>query len=145
MSRRAYIAAGCLALALSAGGRQAFAADEVVAVVSARSTVKTLSAGQVAQIFLGKSFRFPDGSAAVPVDQPEESPARERFYAQYTGKSPSQVKAHWSKIIFTGRGQPPVQATSGTEAKRLIAANPHAIGYVDAAMVDASLRVVGSP
>ena len=118
-------------------------AQEVVPVVSAKSPVKDLSAAQVADIFLGKTSRFPDGSPATPIDLNEDSPARERFYAQYTGKSPAQVKAHWSKIIFTGRGQPPKQVTSA-EAKKLIADNPNAIGYIDQSQVDSSVRVLAS-
>src|SRR4051812_32767224 len=98
-------------------------ADDVVAVVSARSPITSLSSNQVADIFLGKSSRFPDGTPAVPIDQVEESPVRDRFYAQYAGKSAAQVKAHWSKIIFTGRGQPPRQASTANEAKKLIADN----------------------
>ena len=118
------------------------AAQDVVAVVSAKSPVKELSAGQVADIFLGKTTRFPDGSPAMPIDLQEESAARERFYAQYTGKSPAQVKAHWSKIIFTGRGQPPVQAASPEQARKMIADNPNAIGYIDNRLVDSSVRVL---
>ncbi|HUP30565.1 MAG TPA: phosphate ABC transporter substrate-binding protein [Usitatibacter sp.] len=117
-------------------------AQEVVAVVSARSPVTALNAGQVADIFLGKTSRFPDGSQAVPIDLVEDSPARDRFYAQYAGKSPAQVKAHWSKIIFTGRGQPPRQANSPSEVKKIIADNPNAIGYIDQSQVDNSLRVL---
>jgi ABC-type phosphate transport system substrate-binding protein len=119
-------------------------ADDVVAVVSAKSPVTTLSSTQVADIFLGKSSRFPDGTQAVPIDLVEESPVRDRFYAQYTGKSPAQVKAHWSKIIFTGRGQPPRQASTSTEAKRLVAENPNAIGYIDPSQVDGSVRVLAA-
>jgi ABC-type phosphate transport system substrate-binding protein len=115
---------------------------EVVAVVSSKSPVTTLSANQVADIFLGKTSRFPDGSQAVPVDQVEESPARDRFYAQFTGKSPAQMKAHWSKIIFTGRGQPPRQVPGNAEAKKFVADNPHAIGYIDNNLVDESVRVI---
>ena len=117
-------------------------AEEVVAVVSARSPVTSLSTTQVADIFLGRSTRFPDGTQAVPIDQNEDSPVRDRFYAQFTGKSPSQVKAHWSKIIFTGRGQPPRQASSGAEVKKMIADNPQAIGYIDPKLVDSSVRVL---
>jgi ABC-type phosphate transport system substrate-binding protein len=117
-------------------------AQDVVAVVSAKSPVTTLNAEQVADIFLGKTGRFPDGSQAVPIDQLEDSPTRERFYSQFTGKSPAQVKAHWSKIIFTGRGQPPKQATSGLEAKKAVLENPHAIAYIDNALVDSSVRVL---
>ena len=119
-------------------------AEEVVAVVSANSPVTSLSSTQVADIFLGRNTRFPDGSQAVPIDQGEESPVREKFYAQFTGKSPAQVKAHWSKIIFTGRGQPPRQAPSGAEVKKMVAANPNAIGYIDPKLVDSSVRVLAS-
>ena len=117
-------------------------ADEVVAVVSAKSAITSLNPSQVADIFLGKTSRFPDGSPAVPIDLNEDSPAREKFYTQFTGKSPSQMKAHWSKIIFTGRGQPPMQASTNAEAKKTIAENPNAIGYIDVSQVDPSVKVL---
>jgi ABC-type phosphate transport system substrate-binding protein len=119
-------------------------AEEVVPVVSAKSSITSLNAAQVADIFLGKTSRFPDGSPAVPLDLAEESPERETFYTQYTGKSPAQLKAHWSKIIFTGRGQPPRQVGSGREMKRAVAENPNAIGYIDPSLVDSSVRVLAS-
>ena len=135
-----------LALALLVTGLDAIpaAAQEVVAVVSAKSPVTTLSSSQVADIFLGKTARFPDGTQAVPIDLQEDSPARERFYDKYTGKSPAQVKAHWSKLVFTGRGQPPRQVNSTAEARKAVAENPSAIGYLDASQVDASLRVLAA-
>ena len=117
-------------------------AEDVVAVVSARSPIVSLSASQVADIFLGKASRFPDGSLAVPIDLNEDSPAREKFYAQLTGKSPAQMKAHWSKIIFTGRGQPPRQVANNAEAKKTISENPNAIGYIDASQLDSSVKVL---
>jgi len=134
------IASGFLAASYAA----AATAQDVVAVVSSRSPVTSLNAAQVADIFLGKTSRFPDGTLAMPIDLAEEVPERDRFYAQFTGKSPAQVKAHWSKIIFTGRGQPPRQAASGREAKKLIVENPNAIGYIDTSLVDSTLRVLAS-
>ena len=134
--------AGFAVLLLLASLPAAALAEEVVAVVSAKSAVTALSANQVADIFLGRSTRFPDGTHAVPIDQNEDSPVRDRFYAQFTGKSAAQVKAHWSKIIFTGRGQPPRQVESGREMKRAVADNPNAIGYIDPRLVDSSVRVL---
>jgi ABC-type phosphate transport system substrate-binding protein len=131
-----------LALAALAAWPARALAQDVVAVVSAKSPVTALSANQVADIFLGKTTRFPDGSLAMPLDQNEDSPAREKFYTQYTGKSPAQVKAHWSKLIFTGRGQPPRQFAGGAEVRRAVAENPTAIGYIDAKLVDSSVRVL---
>jgi ABC-type phosphate transport system substrate-binding protein len=129
-----------LALAACAGA----AAQEVVAVVSSKSPVPALNSSQVADIFLGKVTRFPDGAQVVPIDQNEESAVRDKFYAQFTGKSPAQVKAHWAKIIFTGRGQPPRQVASSAEAKKAIAENPYAIAYIDASQVDNTVRVLAS-
>lgn len=135
-----------LALALAASRAAALpaAANEVVAVVSARSPVTVLKPEQVADIFLGKSTRFPDGSQAVPIDHPEESQMRAKFYALYAGKSASQVKAHWAKIIFTGRGRPPKQVASSVDARKAIADDRHAIGYIDARLVDPSVRVLAA-
>lgn len=132
------LAAFACAIALAAG------AEDVVAVVSAKSPITSLNTAQVADIFLGKTSRFPDGSAAVPIDQVEDSPERDRFYALYTGKSAAQVKAHWSKLIFTGRGQPPRQVANSAEAKRAIVGDPHAIGYIDNRLVDSSVRVLAA-
>ena len=132
-----------VALAWSTESRPAVGA--VVAVVSVKSPITVLTRGQVADIFLGRSTRYPNGDQAVPIDQLESSVARDEFYARFTGKLPAQVKAHWSKVIFTGRGQPPPEAPTETELKRRLASDPHAIGYVEQTAVDASLRVVDAP
>jgi ABC-type phosphate transport system substrate-binding protein len=129
-----------MALALSLGASAAVA--DVVTVVSAKSPVSTLSKSQVADIFLGKTTELPGGAQAVPIDQNEGSAAREEFYARFTGKSAAQVKAHWSKIIFTGRGQPPLEVPNSAEVKKRLIENPNAIGYIDQNMVDSSVRVV---
>lgn len=131
---------GVIALALNVGAGAASA--DVVAVVSSKSAVTALSKNQVVDIFLGKTSRFPDGEPAVPIDQVEGSAARDEFYAKFTGKSAAQVKAHWSKIIFTGRGQPPMEVPSGIEVKKQIVQNPKVIGYIERSLVDGSVRVL---
>jgi ABC-type phosphate transport system substrate-binding protein len=114
---------------------------DVVAVVSVRSPIDVLSASQVVDIFLGKAHHFPDGTPAVPIDQAENSTARDEFYLR-VGKSAAQIKAYWSKIIFTGRGQPPATAPNGIEIRKRIVGNPAAIGYIDRSLVDSTVKVV---
>jgi ABC-type phosphate transport system substrate-binding protein len=133
---------GFIIIGLSLGFGSAVAAAEVVAVVAAKNPVSTLSKNQVADIFLGKMIRFPDGSEVVPVDQVENSAAREEFYLKFAGKSPAQIKAFWSKIIFTGRGQPPPEVSNDIEVKQFIAKHPDAIGYIEQKRVDDSVKVV---
>jgi ABC-type phosphate transport system substrate-binding protein len=114
----------------------------MVVVVAGSSPVKVLTRSQVADIFLGKINHFPDGSQATPVDQPEGAATRDEFYSTFTGKSPAQIKAHWSKIIFTGRGQPPQVVGNSAEVKKRIAEDPGAIGYIEAGDVDATVRAL---
>jgi len=118
------------------------AVADVVAVVSARSPIAALSRSQVADIFLGKASHFPDGALAAPIDQAEGSSMRDEFYERIVGKSAAQIKAYWSKIIFTGRGQPPPTVANDDEMKRRIRENPAAIGYIDRRFVDDSVRIV---
>jgi len=113
-------------------------------VVSPKSPVAALSKNQVVDIFLGRASRFPNGEPALPIDQAEGSPVRDEFYAKVVGKTPPQVKAHWAKIIFTGRGSPPEAAPNSAEVKKLVAKNPHAIGYIEKDLVDQSVKVLFS-
>jgi ABC-type phosphate transport system substrate-binding protein len=131
-----------LGLALMFSSSPSPAMADVVAVVSARSAVNALSENQVVDIFLGKLNRLPSGEAVVPIDQAEGSQPRDEFYLKFAGKSPAQLKAHWSKIIFTGRGRPPKDVANNAEVKKQLAANPNAIGYIDTDAVDNSVRVL---
>ena len=129
-----------VALALCLAMRDAH--GDVVAVVSDKSALTSLSRNQVVDIFLGRAVRFPDGTRAVPIDQAEGTAARDEFYTRFAGKSAAQLKAHWSKIIFTGRGQPPRAASTDSETKKLLAQDPNAIGYIERSAVDGTVRVV---
>lgn len=115
---------------------------DVVAVVSVKSATLTLTKAQVADLFLGKASRYPNGELAVPIDQAEGSVTFDEFYETIAGKSPAQVKAYWSKIIFTGRGQPPKAVSDDSEVKKRIAENPSAIGYIDKKLLDDSVRAL---
>lgn len=115
---------------------------QVAVVVSAKSPVTTLSAAQVSDIFLGKSLTYPHGERAIPLDQPEESPARKDFYSKVAGKTPALLKAYWSRLIFTGKGYPPKEAGNDDAVKKVVANNEQFIGYIERSAVDASVKVV---
>jgi ABC-type phosphate transport system substrate-binding protein len=127
-----------LALCLAAVSARA----DVVAVVSSRSVITILSRAQVAGIFRGKASRFPDGTAATPLDQAEGSTVRVEFYQKIVGETAAQMRAYWSKIIFTGRGEPPPTVADGEELKKRLRVDPAAIGYIERSQVDETVRVV---
>lgn len=143
MSIKNHLKTAALGLVLSLAASGAFA--DVVAIVSAKSATASLTADEVANIFLGKSATFPRGGAAVPLDQSESSPQRDEFYNKTARKSAAQLKAYWSKIIFTGKGQPPQELPGNNEVKKAVAADPTAIGYIDKSALDSSVKVVLLP
>jgi ABC-type phosphate transport system substrate-binding protein len=117
-------------------------AADLVVIVSSRSPVSALRPDQVAAIFLGQTARFPDGLEAVPLDQPLGSKLRDEFDERVASKTPVLLKAHWSKMVFTGRGQPPAEAPDSAAVRRRVAENPELIGYIERGALDASVRPV---
>jgi ABC-type phosphate transport system substrate-binding protein len=134
-----------LPLLLVAAAFSASAQADVVVVVSSKSPVKSLTAEQTTKIFLGKVAAFPNGLAAVPIDQPEGSAIRDEFYAKVVHKNPSQLTAYWAKVIFTGDGRPPNLLTDDLSVRKAIAHNQNAIGYIDKSAVNRSVRIVLEP
>ena len=134
----AALLAGALAGVLAAGACRA----EIVVIVSAKNPLKALSGEQAADLFLGKAADFPNGAKAVPIDQSEGSPVRDQFYRKTSGKAPAQMKAHWARMLFTGRGQPPVESGDNAAIRRLVADNPELVGYIDRSALDSSVKAV---
>jgi len=52
------------------------------------------------------------------------------------------MKAYWSRLVFTGKGKPPMSVGSASEMLSAVAADSSAIGYVDASQVNDSVKVV---
>ena len=123
----------------------ATAQSEPVVVVSATSPVSKLDKEQVANLFLGKSSSYPDGNAAVPIEQTDSASAHEEFHKSITEKSASQLKSYWSKMIFSGKGTAPKEVSSNAELFKLLASNPAMIGYVDKTAADKTVKVVFAP
>ncbi len=95
-----------------------------------------LTKDQLANIYLGRTFDL------KPVDLPEGNAIRDQFYKKATDRDPAQVKAVWSRIIFTGKGQAPAVAADAAAVKKAVIADPKGIGYIDKAAVDGSVKVV---
>ncbi len=116
-------------------------AQAQIAVIVNPKNAGGLTAAQVADIFLGKSSALPGGGTAAPADLPESSAVREQFYSKVTGKNAAQVKAGWSRLVFSGKATPPKELASAAEVKKFVAGNPDAIGYIEKSAVDGSVKV----
>lgn len=131
------------AIALAAWGLVSLpAAADVTVIVSSEVPVESMSTTQVQNIFLGRSSYFPGQIRAIPVDQAEGSETQEVFYRDIMEQSAAQMKAHWSKILFTGRGRPPRRVANDEEMKQLIAENPGMIGYIGKTNLDSRVKAL---
>ena len=128
-----------ISLALAAVTMASFARSasaETVVIVSQKNPATRMFSEQASQFFLGKSALF------TPVDQAEGSPIRADFYRKVADKDAGQVKALWSKLVFTGKATPPKEYASNAEVKKAVAADPKAIGYIDKSAVDDTVKVI---
>ena len=108
-------------------------AEEIVVIVNPASA--PISKEQIADLYLARS------SGWIPIDQTAGSAIYVEFYKKATGRDIAQVKAIWSRILFTGRGVPPKQLRDSAAVKKAVAADPKAVGYIEKSAVDASVKV----
>ena len=125
-----------LLVALSFG--QAARAQGVVLVSARAGGIPELDRETAAQLYLGRRTSLPDGRGARLLDLPA-GPERDLFYQRLTGKNPSQIRAYWSRMVFTGRAHPPHEANDQEDALRRVLTDPSALAYLPAA------SVVGQP
>jgi len=118
------------------------AAADLVVVVNARSGVAAMTRNEIVNIFFGRYRQFFNGLEAQPVDLVDSHPDRARFYAALVGKELAEVNAYWSRLVFSGRAQPPLKLNSSEEVLKYVAAQPGGIGFVELAKADARVRVV---
>ena len=117
-------------------------ADNLIAIINPDNH-SALSVADVRNIFLGKVRKFPGGGSAVPVEiDGDEAPLNENFDNKVLNKTPSQLRAYWSQMVFTGRATPPKQVGSTEDLIKLIEANPNMIGFVSSLPTSAKVKAI---
>ncbi len=119
-----------------------WAQADLAVIVNSAYPVSASDKDAVAKVFLSKANGLSGGGTLIPVDQADGSPVRKDFYSKLAGKNPAQMNAYWSKLIFTGQGQPPKAVGGDADVVNLVSANPNMIGYVHAAAVAKGVKVI---
>jgi ABC-type phosphate transport system substrate-binding protein len=115
---------------------------EPVVVMRAQPGTEKLSREAVTNIFMGRFRTLPSGNPAQPIDQPSDSPLRAQFYLRLVNKDLASINAYWSRLHFSGKATPPLQAASEEEVIRQVLAHPGGIAYISRSQVDSRLRIV---
>jgi ABC-type phosphate transport system substrate-binding protein len=111
-------------------------AGEIVVIENPAATA--ISKQELVDLYLGNR------SHLTVLDQPDGLAIYAEFYQKLTGRSVSQIRALWSRLIFTNRGHSPKQLTDSAAVRKAVAADPKAIGYIEKSYVDSSIKVMMS-
>lgn len=118
---------------------------DVAVVVHPDSPLRTLSAREVSDLYLGRSHSVRSGDqriAVVIIEHPTDSPLRETFFRALNSMRVHQVNAYWARLRFSGEVLPPRQLPDSRAVIDAVGRDRSAIGYVDATAVNDSVRTV---
>ncbi len=121
---------------------EAIAAKEWVVIVNKANPITEASKDEVAKWFLKKKTTWENSQKILPVDQSPSSLVRKAFSKEVLGKSVSAVRRYWQKMIFSGRGVPPVEKGSDAKVIDYVKSNPGAVGYVSSNADVSGVKVI---
>lgn len=128
---------------LAIGTAHAASADSFHVIINPANPATVVDRAFVAQAFLKKVRRWPDGQTILPVDLTRDSPVRRQWSLDLLGRSVEAVKNYWQQLIFAGRDLPPPELPSEGDVVSYVLHNPGAIGYVSASAQLHGAKVLG--
>jgi ABC-type phosphate transport system substrate-binding protein len=101
----------------------------------------SISMQTLRDIYSGDSQSI-NGIRIIPLDQGFNSQNRALFYDLVLEKPMDQIISHWSKLIFTGKGQAPTSLTGDASILEFVSNNLNAIGYVGSDMPIKNVKII---
>lgn len=118
----------------------AFAAS-IAVIVHPDNSLNDASKDEIKRLFLSKTDAI-KGKKLKAVAQNNSQSIRIVFDEDILGKNPSKVKAYWARMVFTASGMPPPELDSNAAIIKWVSENPDAIGYIEDAAVNSSVKVL---
>ncbi len=116
------------------------AADEIAVIVNPAQG-GSLSRAELIQVYLKQRRFWADGAAILAVNHEAGSELRARFEQALLGARARRLGIHWNRAYYRGVLPPPTLA-SDAAMLRFVGREPRAIGYVNAASLDGTVRVL---
>jgi ABC-type phosphate transport system substrate-binding protein len=128
-------------LATTLMGQASQAPPPFVVIVHPQNRVTSVTRAFVADAYLKRTTRWADGETIRPVDLSARSNVRRRFSDDVLHRSVASVRSYWQRLIFSGRGVPPVELDEDDVAA-YVGRHRGAIGYVSGTAPVGRARVV---
>lgn len=105
---------------------------DMVVIGNINNDLMEMTQKQVVDVFMGRTRLLPNGSFALPIDEPQ---ARSAFYKALTDRPIEQIDAYWARIIFSGQATPPMKLPDAQAVLKVVMENKGAIGYIDSELI----------
>lgn len=114
---------------------------DIAVIAHPNANTNKLNKASVRDLYLGNR-QYVENTRFIPLDQDASSQTRQTFYEQLIDKPENQLISHWSRLIFTGKGQAPISLAGDNSIIQFVQNNPNVIGYVNKKFVDDTVKVV---
>lgn len=116
-------------------------AEGLLIVAHPQVPVSSISAQELASIYLIQKTAWPGGLSVVPVNREAASNVREHFSDTVLEHTPRELADYWNRLRFQGK-QPPLVQTSDQAVVGFVRSVPGAIGYIAAAQAPSGVKVL---
>jgi len=114
---------------------------DIIIIVNKRLSADTLSLDEIRDIFQRKKTLWDDGEK-ITIALLAGGRTHQSFVRNYIHKTPAQYHRYWKKLVFSGRGIPPLTFRSETSLMSHVALTQGAIGYISSKIKPAGVKVI---
>lgn len=108
-------------------------------VVIVNALAPELTKNEIIDIYMGRSQTFSNGEKIELLQPLASLPVRKEFELKIVSRNSTQMKALWTKLVFSGAATPPVELSEEDIVKK-VKAGSASIGYI----ADKSLLAPGT-
>jgi ABC-type phosphate transport system substrate-binding protein len=135
----ALILAGTLGLWVH---RSAAGGESIVVIVNKNNPASSLGVSELRPVFQTTKTSWSRGGDAIPFNLPFDNGLRQEFDRAVLGLEPERVARYWQDRKIRGGARAPKQLPSVSAVLAAVAANPGAVGYVNAGDANGTVKVV---
>ena len=103
--------------------------------------VDTLTVDELKNIFKGKMALW-DNKQKINFVLLQGGRFHDHFIRRYIRKTPRQYNRYWQRLVFSGRGYPPVTFGSEKEVLAYVESTPGSIGYIKERKLKKTVKII---
>ncbi len=102
--------------------------EQLIFITNQKNSIQEISKKDIKNIYLGKKKKWTNKIKIIPVLNSSENVEKE-FY-KLIGKTKTKYEKYWDKMVFTGKGNPPLKMENNVKIIDYIKKNEGAISFI---------------